>query len=192
MLNGVYTLVSDASNIALALNIKEKHANGYVFFVNFSGPLGADITRGEIKIDFTINEKIIHAPVIKTLLREYDEYSDIPQAIKLKVYSLSEIFIEKYISILDPARNEPRDIYDLWYLASNGCLEIEFLGKDIKEKGSHKGLKDFDIIKILNRKESNYGRLWEARLSSHMIDLPYFDKVYRELKKYLKPLSGTI
>ena len=54
MLESVYSIVLDASNIKLILSSKEIYANGYAFFINFSGPLGADITRGEIKIDFTI------------------------------------------------------------------------------------------------------------------------------------------
>lgn len=192
MLESVYSIILDASNVRLILSSKEIHTNGYTFFINFSGPLGADITRGEIKIDFTINEKLINRPVLKTLLWEYDEYADIPKGDKLKVYPLAEIFIEKYISILDKSRNEPRDIYDLWYLVSNECMEIEFIGKDIKEKGAYKGLKNFDIIEILDRKENNYNKLWDARLSNHMINLPYFNKVYRELKKYLKPLNKLI
>lgn len=192
MLEKIYSSILEISNIRLALDNKETHANGYTFFVNFSGPLGADIAKGEIKIDFTINEKLVYRPVLKTLLREYNEYSDIPEDVKLKVYSLPEIFIEKCLSVLDTARNEPRDIYDLWYLVSNECMEIEFLGKDIKEKGMHKGLKNFDIIEILDRKESNYNKLWDVRLSNHMIDLPYFNKVYRELKKYFKPLNQSI
>ena len=192
MLESVYSIVLDASNIKLILSSKEIYANGYAFFINFSGPLGADITRGEIKIDFTINEKLINRPVVKTLLREYDEYTDMPEGDKLKVYPLAEIFIEKYISILDKSRNEPRDIYDLWYLVSNECVEIAFLGRGIKEKGMYKGLKNFDIIEMLDRKENNYNKLWDARLSNHMINLPYFNKVYRELKKYLKPLNKLI
>lgn len=192
MLQEVYAVVLDSSNIELALKNNEKHPNGYTFFINFSGPLGAHITRGEIKTDFTINEKLVNQPIIKTLLREYDEYKDIPEGIKLKVYTLDEIFLEKYLSILDRNRNEPRDVYDLWYLVSNKCVEFEHLGTDIKEKCIYKSLTSFDIIDALDRKETNYERLWVARLDKHMIDLPYFDKVYRELKRYLRPLNRAL
>jgi len=192
MLQEVYALVLEISNIRLALKSKEVHTNGYTFFINFSGPLGADITRGEIKIDFTINEKLVKQPVIKILLREYEEYKDIHGDIKLKVYSLEEVFLEKYLSILDKSRNEPRDVYDLWYLVSNKCVEFEYLGPGIKEKGVYKGLTSFDLIDVLNRKEENYSKLWIVRLEKHMVALPYFDKVYRELKKFLRPLNRTL
>lgn len=192
MLQEVYPLVLESSNIELALKNNEKHPNGYTFFINFSGPLGAHVTKGEIKTDFTINEKLVNQPIIKTLLREYDEYKDIPEGIKLKVYTLDEIFLEKYLSILDRSRNEPRDVYDLWYLVSNKCVEFEHLSADIKEKCIYKSLTSFDIIDALDRKETNYERLWVARLDKHMIDLPYFDKVYRELKRYLRPLNRAL
>lgn len=192
MLREVYALVLDSCNIELALKNKETHRDGYTFFVNFSGPLGAHISRGEIKTDFTTNEKLVNQPVTKVLLREYDEYKDIPGDIKLKVYPLQEIFLEKYLSILDKSRNEPRDVYDLWYLVSNNCLEFEHLGEGIKEKGLHRGLTSFDIIDALDRKEANYERLWTARLDRHMIEMPYFEKVYRELKRDLRPLARTL
>ena len=192
MLQEVYAFVLENSNIRLALKNKEKHTNGYTFIINFSGPLGADITRGEIKTDFTINEKLLNKPVVKTLLREYDEYTDIPNNIKLKVYPLEEIFIEKCVSILDVSRNEPRDIYDLWYLVNNKCLAFEYLGEQIKEKAIHKGISSVDIIETLSSKEYNYNSLWVARLTQHMMELPHFCKVYRELKKNLRPLNRLL
>jgi len=192
LLKGVYPLVLEASNINLSFKSKSSHKNGYTFFINFSGPLGADITRGEIKTDFTTNENLINQPIIKTLLREYNEYTDIPPDIKLKVYPLEETFLEKYLSILDKSRNEPRDVYDLWYLVSNQCLELEQVAFDIKRKGNVKGITRFNIIDVLNYKETNYRKLWMLRLEKHMIDLPRFDKVYRELKKFLRPINSIL
>ena len=110
MLQEVYALVLEISNIRLALKSKEAHTNGYTFFIKFSGPLGADITRGEIKIDFTINEKLVKQPVIKILLREYEEYKDMPGDIKLKIYPLEEVFLEKCLSILDKNRRKLRGL----------------------------------------------------------------------------------
>ncbi|MCK4463674.1 MAG: nucleotidyl transferase AbiEii/AbiGii toxin family protein [Candidatus Omnitrophica bacterium] len=188
----VYAIVLDLSNIGLALKSNESHANGYTFFINFSGPLEANMAKGEIKTDFTINEKLVYEPAIKPLMQEYEEYRDIPEGIELKVYTLEEIFLEKYLSVLDNSRNEPRDVYDLWYLTSNKCLEFDHLCRAIKEKGVHKGIKSFNIIGALDRKEQNYSKLWITRLDNHMIDLPYFDKIYRELKRYLKPLSRAL
>ena len=192
MLQEVYSIVLEMVNINLALKSKESHINGYTFFINFSGPLAADITRGEIKVDFTIKEKIINQPIIKYLLREYEEYSDIPKKIELKIYTIEEVFLEKYLCILDKSRNEPRDVYDLWYLISNNCLDYEYLDSDIKNKGKFKGISSFDIIKAFERKEKNYKKLWLLRLEQHMVDLPLFDKVYRELRKSLRIINKKL
>jgi predicted nucleotidyltransferase component of viral defense system len=189
MLEEVYEHILELVNIRLALKSKETHINSYTFYINFSGPLGADLARGEIKIDFTIKEKLINQPIIKTLLQEYDEYHDIPEDIKFRLYSLEEIFMEKILSILDPSRKEPRDIYDLWYLISNECLEFQDLCEQIKKKGIYKGLTSFEIHDTLLSKEANYNRLWTERLAIHMMELPPFERVYRELKRYLKPLN---
>lgn len=186
MLKEVYTQVYDDANINIALKNKEEHTNGYTFYINFSGPLGADLSRGEIKTDFTKNEFLINKPVIKPILQEYKEYSDIPEGVNLKSYPLEEIYIEKYLSILDRSRNEPRDVYDLWYLISNKVVEYELLISDIKKKGASKGIESFNIIDTLERKEANYRRIWEQRLELQMISLPPFEQVYRELKRLLK------
>ncbi len=192
MLRNVFDIVSELSNIGLAVKRKDIHTNSYVFYINFAGPLGADISKGIIKVDITIREKIIHEPIMKTLLREYDEYNDIPENAEIKVYPLEEIFVEKFLSILDASRNEPRDIYDLWYLVSNNCLEYEYSAANIKAKGLYKSIPDFNILKILARKESNYKSLWEKRLNTQTIELPEFNEVYRNLRKNLKSLSKSL
>lgn len=189
MLKSVCLLVIDEANIKLAIQSYEIRKNTYTFYINFSGPLGAELTRGEIKLDFTIKELIITKLINGSILKSYDEYNDLPNNIKLNVYSLEEIFMEKYLSILSKFRTEPRDIYDLWYLVTNKRLEYDFLLVDIKKKGSAKDIDSFDIIKNLSKKENNYKNLWETRLSKHMIDLPNFDSVYRELKRVLRSIK---
>jgi predicted nucleotidyltransferase component of viral defense system len=191
-LQETYVLVAELSNIQLSLNNMEKRANTFTFFINFSGPLRANITRGELKTDITIDEKLIYQPTDRKLLREYDEYQDIPEDIRLKVYTLEEIFMEKCLSILNPSRNEPRDVYDLWYLASNRCCECEILAEQIKVKGEYKNMTSFNIQNVFDYKKRNYESLWQARLSNHIVDLPPFNKVYRELRRSLKPLNDCL
>lgn len=191
-LEEVYKLLLDISNIRLSLESNEKHTNNYTFYINYSGPLGADITRRKIKVDFSTNELLTHQPDVRPLKREYEEYTDIPLNIKLQIYPLKEIFIEKYLSILDARRNEPRDVYDLWYLVSKRCLEYDLLEPKIKKKGNHRDISNFDIIEILDKKKKNYENLWVIRLSNQILSLPHFEEVYRELKRYLKSLNESL
>jgi predicted nucleotidyltransferase component of viral defense system len=43
------------------------------------------------------------------------------------VYSLNEIAIEKIVALTDPARTEPRDLYDLWHLTVEGRVDLLML-----------------------------------------------------------------
>lgn len=60
------------------------------------------------------------------MLRAYDEFEDLPNDRTLNVYSLAEIAVEKTVALSDRARNEPRDLYDLWFLTD--CAGIELPG----------------------------------------------------------------
>jgi len=188
----VYQILLKDANIPIRFNRIDEHENGYTIFLNFSGPLGADINKGNIKIDFT-KEELLQFPLkLISLFKEYKEYYDIPANIKLQVYSINEIFVEKILSIMDKSRNEPRDIYDTWYLIANKYISDIFLLKSyIEKKIKFKKLSESSILKVFDEKEIRYRRLWEVRLKNQMIELPQFDKVYRELRRELKAIKLT-
>ena len=50
------------------------------------------------------------------------------------MYSLNEIATEKIVALQDRARNEPRDLYDLWFLTSHAGVDIGHLIVAITEK----------------------------------------------------------
>lgn len=188
----IYQILLKDANIPIRFSRSDEHENGYTIFLNFSGPLSADISKGSIKIDFTKEELLQFTIILKPLLKEYKEYDDIPLNIKLKVYSINEIFVEKILSIMDKSRNEPRDIYDTWYLIANKYISDIFLLKPyIEKKIKFKKLSESSILKVFDEKEIRYRRLWEVRLNNQMIELPQFDKVYRELKRELKEIELT-
>ena len=63
----------------------------------------------------------------RRIQRTYDSFSDLPaEGPTVRVYALEEIVIEKLLALSDRARNEPRDLYDLWYLFDfTDCLIAE-------------------------------------------------------------------
>jgi predicted nucleotidyltransferase component of viral defense system len=71
-----------------------------------------------------------------SVLRTYPEFEDIPEDCPISVYSLNEIATEKVAALRDRARNEPRDLYDLWFLTSHAGVEIGHLIGDITEKSA--------------------------------------------------------
>jgi len=85
--------------------------------------------------------------------------------------------------ILDPARNEPRDLYDLWYLTANkyGNLADVTEAVDLKMRFRQRELSD--VKGGLVRKEARLNKLWNARLAAQMAVLPEYDEVYRAVTR---------
>lgn len=185
-LDKVYAIVLDEANIPIVFNRSEMHSNSYTIYVNFSGPLGASVRRREIKIDFTINELLLYPTKRKIFFNLYEEYSDIPRNVEILVYSIEEILIEKIICIIDRSRNEPRDIYDLWFLLSNEFVKLDMLKDSFVKKAEFKNVKHDNMVQLLEKKKVNYERLWVNRLYHQVLNLPHFDQVYRDIKRKLR------
>ncbi|NQT54718.1 MAG: nucleotidyl transferase AbiEii/AbiGii toxin family protein [Desulfobacteraceae bacterium] len=161
------------------------HENSYAFFLGYEGPLPG-ISGKEVKVDITIKEKIIFPVEKKIVLKGYEEYEDLPKNAHIRVYSLDEIVAEKVVALLDRARNEPRDLYDIWYLTSNQHANLAELVEAFEQKCKFRGKKSTDVREEFLRKELRFKKLWKMRLSPQMTALPEFDQVYREVRRELR------
>jgi hypothetical protein len=164
---------------------RHTHQNSHTFFLAYEGPLPA-ITPKEIKVDITIRERVVFSMREKPVLAGYAQYEDIPQNSKVLVYSLEEIAAEKVVALSDRARNEPRDLYDLWYLTSNPYVDIEKILDAISEKLTFRGRSLETVKEEFLRKEVRLKKLWSERLSVQVATLPEFDQVYRAVKRELR------
>jgi len=164
---------------------RHTHENAYTFFLGYEGPLPS-VSAKEVKVDITIKEKIIYPIEEKIILRGYEEYEDLPEDVAIRTYSINEIAVEKVVALLDRARNEPRDLYDIWYLATNHYVDITELIKAIEEKLEIRGKKLGDVKDEFLRKENRFKKLWKIRLSSQMESIPEFDNVYRVVRRKLR------
>ena len=119
----VYEAVRDGSGIRFTFDRedRQKHSNSYTFYLKYEGPLPAP---NDVKVDITIRETIVFPLEDRPVLRGYDEFSDVPETRLAHVYSLNEIATEKLAALADRARNEPRDLYDLWYLTTQAGVEL--------------------------------------------------------------------
>lgn len=93
--------------------------------------------------------------------------------------TINEIAVEKVVALLDRARNEPRDLYDIWYLTSNQYVDITELIEAVEEKLEFRGKKLTDVGEEFLRKETRFKKLWKIRLSSQMTSIPEFGQAYR-------------
>lgn len=190
-LEPVFMYVLKQANIKMAFSRidKDSHQNSHTFYLSYEGPLPKGKPR-ELKTDITIKENMVHPAIVRPLL-SYPEYSDIPDGINVRTYSLDEIAAEKTTALLDRARNEPRDIYDMWVLFAHGHIDGFSLRGDVERKLEFRGKRLADVKGEFDRKETRLDRYWEDRLGSQMTAVPSFDEVFRSVKRELKKAGLT-
>jgi predicted nucleotidyltransferase component of viral defense system len=189
-LKDIYEKVQRASGVAFRYSRADhkQHQNSHTFYLAYEGPLPGT-SRNEVKLDITINERFVCPIQERAVLRGYDEYTDLPENQLVQVYSLEEIAVEKLLALTDRARNEPRDLYDLCYLTSEGNIDLAILIPEIENKLEFRGRSLTGIGEEFARKEARYRKLWNIRLASQMIALPRFDEVYRTVRRVIREVG---
>ncbi len=145
----------------------------------------------EAKVDITINEIVVFPIQGRAVLKGYDEYSDLPEDSKIRVYALEEILTEKVVALSDRARNEPRDLYDVWYLTSGKHVELSDLIQKIESKLKFRGRTLAGIGEEFEKKFSRYKKPWNIRLAAQISILPHYDSVVRSVKREFR-LAGLM
>ena len=74
----------DASGIVFGFDREDhqKHENSYTFYLRYEGPLPKS---NDVKADITLREKLVYALPERTVLRGYDEFTDLPENRRLQV-----------------------------------------------------------------------------------------------------------
>ena len=186
-LDGIYAEVHRASGVAFRFSREDrkKHLNSHTFYLAYAGPLPTTSTK-EVKVDITISERLVCPLRDRLVVRGYDEYVDLPEDSSIRAYALDEIVVEKIVALTDRVRNEPRDLYDIWYLTSGGHIDIALLTPEIDSKLEFRKRTRDGFAEELARKEKRYKKLWTARLGAQMADLPPFDQVYRAVSRAMR------
>jgi predicted nucleotidyltransferase component of viral defense system len=180
---------SGGVSIRFAHEDTQAHQNSHNFYLSYEGPLPATARAKEVKVDITIREQIVFPLESRRVLRAYEEYEDLPADTEILTYSLREIATEKVVALLDAARNEPRDLYDLWFLTCHGHVDLHDLTHAIEKKWEFRQRKVADARAILDSKEARYKKLWELRLSAQMAVLPEFGEVFRSVRRALRKVA---
>lgn len=125
--------------------------------------------------------KDIYVPVTltKRILFVYDAFRGEKE--ELRIYTLESVVVDKICRILDVG-NEPRDLYDLWYLLrldlDEGRIKVGFkkkIGNDIYYPNFLRAIRNDD-----------YRRNWEIRLTKQIKGLPQYKSVVRELEELIE------
>ncbi|MBC8109817.1 MAG: nucleotidyl transferase AbiEii/AbiGii toxin family protein [Verrucomicrobia bacterium] len=180
----VYTFAKEEANISMQFkesNIHEK-SGSLNFYVNYLGPLGGNLSSKDLKIDITRGEKMEFDSLLRSVI---PGYSDLPPAgFELKCYSLAEVLIEKMVALM--GRLEPRDLYDFWYLTEMERLNPADYRMEFASKARHKGHKPEQFPNKILAKETALRKAWETKLAHQMHDLPKFEDVFRQARRWLR------
>lgn len=192
-LDSVYAEVSRASGITIRFSREDvaQHQNSYTFYLSYIGPLPAMSVPKEIKVDVTLKEHVAFPAEERRVLKSYDEYADLPEDNMLLCYSLQEIASEKTVALLDRARSEARDLFDLWNLVCNEGIALSELVQSIEEKLKFRGKSLDDARGEFEKKEVKLKKAWETRLTTQMTTLPEFAGVFRSVKRELRRANLT-
>jgi predicted nucleotidyltransferase component of viral defense system len=121
----IYAEIKESSGVIIRFSRKDRksHQNSHSFYLSYEGPLPGTTVK-EVKVDITIDERFVLPLQKRRVLKGYQEYEDLPEGATIQVYSLKEILSEKVVALTDRARNEPRDLYDVWYLTERENMTI--------------------------------------------------------------------
>jgi uncharacterized protein len=190
-LEEVYDKVRSASGVIFrhARADHRPHQNSHTFYLAYEGPLPASSAK-TVKVDITIRERLVCRPEQRSIVRSYEEYADLPHDSTVRVYSLDEIAVEKVAALTDRARNEPRDLYDVWYLTAGEHVDLAMLQRELDSKLEFRGRSRKGMNDAFARKEARYRKLWSARLGAQLTELPFFDNVYRSVSRRLRTMES--
>jgi predicted nucleotidyltransferase component of viral defense system len=137
-------------------------------------------------VDITINEVLCFPLQDRSIQRTYDGFSDLPEGPMVKVYAIEEIVAEKLLALSDRARNEPRDLYDLWYLFNATHLRVAEMRAELDAKLALRKRVITGMEQAIAAKEDRLRQLWTHRLGNQMTHLPPFDDVFREVLRTVR------
>lgn len=179
-LNEIFATVEADSGLRIAFDREDRngHKNSHTFYLRYQGPLPAT---NDVKVDITINEVLCFPLQDRPIQRTYDNFDDLPEGPTVKVYAIEEIVVEKLLALSDPARNEPRDLYDLWYLFDSTDMRIAEMRAELDAKLALRQRTVADLAQAIAAKEDRLRRLWTNRFAHQISHLPPFDDVFREV-----------
>jgi len=138
----------------------------------------------ELKID-VLKDSYIPPTIRKQISFAHQEFKH--EKTMLRTYTLESVAVDKICRILD-VDNEPRDLYDLWYL-----LKLNLNPGKIKKGFNKKFGYDIHYPNLLSAiGNEDYRQNWEIRLTKQIKDLPHYEFILKELEDLIeKKLIGT-
>jgi uncharacterized protein len=135
------------------------------------GSLLVDVVRGE-------------RPALAAENRELDlAYSDLPDDHAISVLPLADILGSKW-GVLDE-RDEPRDLFDVWFALTQASVTFEDLAL------GHRARYGYAPIPAFLTRAERLRQAWHDRLAHQMKELPDFDEVVGNLRSIVEKWESS-
>lgn len=157
----------DTTGIPLALTFGAPRGDHSHSTVDWTTPWGS---QGSLLIDVVRGEKAALPEVNQALNLPY---SDLPTS-SVRVLQLADILGNKW-AMLD-GRDEPRDLFDLWFALTRAGVPFETVALGHRMRYHYE-----PIVSFLSRAE-RLRRTWTERLGYQINGLPEFDVVLEEIR----------
>lgn len=160
----------------LTLSVGESGQERLQFFVHYD--IIPEIRSAKsLKIDI-FKDDVIPSYHRRKVMFRYQQFSS--KHIEIYVYDLESMVSDKICRILD-GDNEPRDLYDLWYL-----LKLRINAAKIKREFRKRIEFDFRVPSLLSEiRREEFKRNWEKRLRNQIANLPPYENVIEELGRLI-------
>jgi len=184
-LDDIFGMIEAACGLRIQFDREDRHGhhNSHTFYLRYQGPLPAS---NDVKVDITINEILCFPLCRRPILQTYPGFDDLPTKRTVNVYTLEEVVVEKLVALSDRARNEPRDLFDLWHLLEFTDIRLAEMRDELDAKLAHRHRDTTGIEQAIAMKDNRLRRLWVARLSHQMGALPAFDDVFRSVMRAVR------
>lgn len=178
----------DQANLALKVNknniiATKGRAQIYITYDGYDEIMGSP---KEIRLDFSMDMDINGKTVQRKIIESYSDMKERDGI--LSVMSLNAILASKLALLFEITRNEPRDLYDIWFLLQR-MDKFDFDIDQINEAFRNR-LSFYPSSTTLISQLNNVAikRNWHARLSKQLDKLPEVEKVVKEIQLQLNML----
>lgn len=178
----------DITNISLNVN-KDNIISGknrIQIYINYSGYDEIVGAPKEIRLDFAMNMDLYGKVIDKKIIETYSDLKK--QNVNLTVMTLNTILANKLGLLLDRTRNEPRDLFDIWFLLQRlDKFDYDFsqVCKAFKDKY---GFQLSAKIILSNLESVAMKKNWNIRLNKQIPVLPNINIVINDIEKKLREL----
>lgn len=159
------------------------HAQLFINYLGYDEIIGAP---KEIRLDFAMERQPNGTIADKAMIETYSDLKNL--SIHLNVMSLNTILANKLGLLIDLTRNEPRDLFDIWFLLNRlDKFDYNFnqVGEAFKERFSF-----YPTLAVLVPRLNNPSmrKNWTTRLSKQVAQLPHFDLVVDDISSKLQKI----